>query len=357
MTKAKTSLGFGVAECAKRTGLTVRALRLYGRHRLIRPGRTAIGWRCYGPEELRRINVIVTLKALGMTLAQIRSLMETSPPPLAQALELQLQACSTRREAADRAIGLVKNALTGIKSGKTLSLDSLCDLTRSMDMDSSRERIQIIRATINETITPEEERALATWMAGRPSDEVKLMQGAAAAVREVHRGVHELMEKKVDPSVPEVQALIVSLNDLSVRYGLRSFAANLFEWNEALARKWTLMGERAAARIISPRSDPSDGQLMDYMRAAHAASPWKRALGPIVDEAAALADEKAQPSATAAQTLAASLKKICEKHALGEALLYARCARFTECGRPASERKQAAWVFLADAIRAGSGSG
>jgi DNA-binding transcriptional MerR regulator len=101
----------------------VRALRLYERQRLIEPRRTAKGWRCYGPLELRRLNVIVTLKAFGMTLAQIRTLLARNAPPLARVLQLQLQVCSARRDAADKAVGMVQSALLTIKSGGRVSGD------------------------------------------------------------------------------------------------------------------------------------------------------------------------------------------------------------------------------------------
>jgi DNA-binding transcriptional MerR regulator len=100
----------------------VRALRVYERHGLIDPARSSKGWRCYGPRELQRLNVIVTLKAFGMTLAQIRALLATKTPPI----EL-----------------------------------------------------------INEQITPDEERAYMIWMAARPAGEVKAMQEYGAAVPQV----------------------------------------------------------------------------------------------------------------------------------------------------------------------------
>jgi DNA-binding transcriptional MerR regulator len=52
------------AECASRTGLTVRALRVYERYDLIRPRRTASGWRLYGPAEITRLTEIIALKRL-----------------------------------------------------------------------------------------------------------------------------------------------------------------------------------------------------------------------------------------------------------------------------------------------------
>jgi DNA-binding transcriptional MerR regulator len=64
----------------------VRALRVYERHGLIEPARSSKGWRCYGPGELQRLNVIVTLRAFGMTLAQIRWLLETKTPLIGREL-------------------------------------------------------------------------------------------------------------------------------------------------------------------------------------------------------------------------------------------------------------------------------
>jgi len=44
------------AATARRLGLTVRALRVYERHGLVQPGRTAAGWRVYGPAEIARLH-------------------------------------------------------------------------------------------------------------------------------------------------------------------------------------------------------------------------------------------------------------------------------------------------------------
>jgi len=88
----KRPASLSAAECARRTGLTVRALRVYERHGLIEPARSGKGWRCYGPRELQRLNVIVTLKTFGMTLAQIRTLLVTKTPPIARILQMQLRA-------------------------------------------------------------------------------------------------------------------------------------------------------------------------------------------------------------------------------------------------------------------------
>ena len=344
----------GAAECARRTGLTVRALRVYERHGLIEPMRTAKGWRCYGPAELQRLNVIVTLKAFGMTLEQIRTQLATNPPPLARVLELQLQTCGARRDAADKALGLIKTALATIKSGKQLSVENLCDLTRSMEMEDQFVRVQIFRELVNETMTPDEERTVMTWIASRSPDEIKAIREAAPSVRALVNSIQDLQKNNVDPAAPEVQALVVRENEIAVQSGGRNIPASMFEWNEPLAQKWLQVSERAAFRKKSSEPGIPDEDFVDYFRAAQAASPWHRALEPIMDEAAELADKKAQPFAVPAQTLIGRLRQICVDYGLGDPLLYVRCARAMQFRWPAEDvaRKRAGWSFLANAIEA-----
>ena len=63
------------AECAERTGLTVRALRLYERRGLVCPRRTDKNWRLYGIDEISRLNEILALKRLGLSLGRIAELL------------------------------------------------------------------------------------------------------------------------------------------------------------------------------------------------------------------------------------------------------------------------------------------
>jgi DNA-binding transcriptional MerR regulator len=90
------------AECALRTGLTIRALRVYEDYGLIKPGRSAAGWRRYGAEELLKLNEIGLLKVLGLTLTQISDMTRRgTPPSLGQLLELQLGTLRCRRAEAE----------------------------------------------------------------------------------------------------------------------------------------------------------------------------------------------------------------------------------------------------------------
>jgi DNA-binding transcriptional MerR regulator len=73
--KQTTETWLAAAECAARTGLTVRALRLYERHGLIAPRRTLKNWRLYGIKDIERLNEIIILKGFGLSLTQIAKLL------------------------------------------------------------------------------------------------------------------------------------------------------------------------------------------------------------------------------------------------------------------------------------------
>ena len=76
-----------VSQVARRTGVTVRTLHHYEALGLLRPAaRSAAGYRLYGEAELRRLQHIVSLKALGLSLDAIRTSLDADTPSLAQAL-------------------------------------------------------------------------------------------------------------------------------------------------------------------------------------------------------------------------------------------------------------------------------
>ena len=61
-----------VGQLAKRTGLTVRTLHHYDEIGLLSPAqRTASGYRLYGASDVARLNRIVALRQLGMSLDEI----------------------------------------------------------------------------------------------------------------------------------------------------------------------------------------------------------------------------------------------------------------------------------------------
>lgn len=64
------------SEAAKRLGVSIKALRLYEERGLVTPGRSAAGYRVYGPDDMVRAAEIVALRALGLSLAQVTRVLD-----------------------------------------------------------------------------------------------------------------------------------------------------------------------------------------------------------------------------------------------------------------------------------------
>ncbi len=127
------------SETARRLGVGVRALRLYERKGLVRPGRTASGWRVYGPGDIERLHHVLTLKSLGLSLARITQILGGRAPDLPALLALQEDVLTTRINDLQRARNAVQAARATISRDGRLSLENLIDLVRETTMSTMDE--------------------------------------------------------------------------------------------------------------------------------------------------------------------------------------------------------------------------
>ena len=82
---------YTVAQVARRTGITVRTLHHYEAEGLLLPaGRSKKGYRLYGAVELQRLQHVLSLKALGFSLADIRQCLDEAAPNLETVLRQQI---------------------------------------------------------------------------------------------------------------------------------------------------------------------------------------------------------------------------------------------------------------------------
>lgn len=69
--------GMKIGELAKRSGVSVQAVRFYERRRLLRvPRRTAAGYRIYNESDLEIVTVIKKMQHFGFKLAEIRRVLQ-----------------------------------------------------------------------------------------------------------------------------------------------------------------------------------------------------------------------------------------------------------------------------------------
>jgi MerR family transcriptional regulator, thiopeptide resistance regulator len=127
----------GPGEMAKRLGVTPKALRVYEREGLVRPMRAESGWRAYGPAEAARLHQVMALRDLGLTLKQIKALLDGDRAGLETVLALQERALEAQRRRLDGAITLLQRARAKLGAGQPLSLDDLTNLTEGTIMQTS----------------------------------------------------------------------------------------------------------------------------------------------------------------------------------------------------------------------------
>lgn len=107
-------MNYRVQELAKLGGVTVKALRHYGRLGLLAPARTAAGHRRYSTRDLERLRRILALKRVGVPLGRMRSLLDADPETLIARLGANRDVLARERERlrrADRAIAVVEESL------------------------------------------------------------------------------------------------------------------------------------------------------------------------------------------------------------------------------------------------------
>lgn len=121
-------------ECAARIGLSVRALRLYEQRGLIRPPRTAKGWRLYGATEIARLHEVLALKLLGLSLSRITALLQGKAVDLDGTLAVQHAALSQQRVRLERGLSLVGAARAALADGRSISTEELIKLAKEANV-------------------------------------------------------------------------------------------------------------------------------------------------------------------------------------------------------------------------------
>ena len=174
------------AECARRVGISVRALRHYERCGLIVPRRTEKRWRLYGATEIVRLNEVLALKALGFRLSEISSLLTGVPADLGRMFDVQRDVLESARAKAERGLTAIGAAQATIAAGGIISIDWLMNLLKETTMsDNSKDTVAWRRYEQNR---PRTEVAIDKALYGQYAGAYQLDDGTFYAV--VHRDGH-----------------------------------------------------------------------------------------------------------------------------------------------------------------------
>jgi len=137
----RTSKSYRVHEFAELAGVTVKALHHYDRLGLLRPARTTAGYRVYTAGHLARLEQVIALKALGLSLKDIRAILDREPLPLRTTFRQQRGVLEDKRRALERAIEALEAAERAIDRDPSAEAEILQRVIKAMsthDIDAMR---------------------------------------------------------------------------------------------------------------------------------------------------------------------------------------------------------------------------
>jgi MerR family mercuric resistance operon transcriptional regulator len=96
---AKAAEPIQIGTLSERTGVHIETIRYYERAGVLpRPPRSPGGFRCYGPDDIRRLGFIRRLRELGFSLDSVRTLIDFAQTRRSKCGEVRAMAASHLKE-------------------------------------------------------------------------------------------------------------------------------------------------------------------------------------------------------------------------------------------------------------------
>ncbi|HEV7667579.1 MAG TPA: MerR family transcriptional regulator [Thermoanaerobaculia bacterium] len=237
---------FRVGELAKRVGLSVRTLHHWDEVGLLGPsGRTAAGHRLYDEADLSRLQRILSLRQLGLSLAEIGAWLARSDRSLADDLEVHLARLEREIAKLDALRRRLDRVVGHLRATGTISVD---DLFACMESTMNLER----------HFTPEQMETIERRGKELGADAIARTQ---TEWTELIAEVQAAMARGADPASPEVQGLAARWRDLVER-----FTGGDAGITAGVRQVWQQEGDEIRARHGGP--DPA---MFEYMGRAFSA--------------------------------------------------------------------------------------
>lgn len=118
MVKAKAErddVHYAVGQLAELAGVSTRTLRYYEEEGLLRPSRSANGYRVYTARDAKRLASILSMRACGLSVATIHRLLASAGGDLRHVLHAHLLTLSAQRDSLDEAIDRTKAAIASLE--------------------------------------------------------------------------------------------------------------------------------------------------------------------------------------------------------------------------------------------------
>ncbi len=125
---------YRIKEFSKLTGVTIRALQYYDKIGLMQPKKSSVGYRLYSDDDLLQLQQITTLKFMGFSLDQIKSILTKPDFNLTHALECQSEIMAEEAEKFDKVSHLIKHVAETLKNKKHVDWQLATNIIEVMNM-------------------------------------------------------------------------------------------------------------------------------------------------------------------------------------------------------------------------------
>ena len=119
----------GPSELAHRLGISIKALRVYENAGLVRPDRREGGWRIYSPDDVARLHQVLALKSVGLSLAQVRQVLDAPASDLKQTLGIQQRHLAAQISDLKKRLAAVNLAQRRLDEEGSLGVEQIIALT------------------------------------------------------------------------------------------------------------------------------------------------------------------------------------------------------------------------------------
>lgn len=216
---------YQVRQFAKLAGVTVRTLHHYDHLGLLKPcSHSEAGYRLYTDADLIRLQQIITLKFIGVSLQQIRELLDGRPLNLAELLKMQRMMLEEKQRSIQQAIQAIRQAEVFATAGTDPDSETITNIIQVITMATNNE-------WVNSYYTQEQLDSLAA----RATPET-LAEGQRAW-GELIADIEQAAANGLDPASQEARKLIERQEEL-----IGGFTGGDAEIRENLNKLWSDKG-------------------------------------------------------------------------------------------------------------------
>ena len=238
--KPRNTALYRIHEFAETAGVTVRALHHYDRLGLLKPAhRSERGYRLYSDRDLPRLEQIVVLKFLGLTLKQIRDLLKDKST-LRDTLRRQQRVLTEKRNQLDKAIEAIGAAGRCLRSKREPVWQLFKNILKEIEMQNNTEWTA---KYYSEEARAKIEKRKALWS---PELQAQVSKDWTELFADIEASLGE------SPASPKAQALAARWKKLvqgftggdpEIQKGLNAMYADQANWPEEPTKNWQIRPE------------------------------------------------------------------------------------------------------------------